>query len=570
MKNNLFSTLSFFLLSSAMASAVNAVPVNAAAARDLARNAMTTNVAGEPAVPTKEAAAAEYTAIAGDGLIVADTLIKVRIDLKKQAQTIDNIGASGCWFSEGIGRDWPSAKREKIAQLLFSQKLDQSGNPEGIGLSAWRFNIGAGTTEQGDSSGIKDFRKRTESFLGKDGKYNWSKQSGYQFFLRKAHEYGVENLIAFSNTPPVQFTKNGLGFKTEKDYKSNLKEDSYTAYADFLANVVKHFDAEGLHFQYVSPVNEPQWDWSHKFKEADQEGSPWKNEEIFKVTTALNTSLEQKKLNSKILITEAGMLNYLYSGNTGASKQIQQFFVPGSPLYVGGLSHVPKIIAGHSYYTESNDSVLVATRKKLADTAQHYGVNYWQSEYSMLADGFREGMKGKRSAMDCALFLSKIIYTDFTVGNATAWQFWNSYEPGKAEFDTRYYLIALDPKPDYKDGEFRVTKNLWALGHYSRFIRPGMKRVLSSTEKSTGSADQSLMISAYTDKNNKLVIVAVNYGTGSKRIGLDLLNTGRKYKKITSYLTDSAAENNMKASSLPARVTEIKLPARSISTIVLE
>jgi len=501
----------------------------------------------------------------------ADTTIKVTIDFNKKAQTIHNIGASGCWFSEGIGRDWPAAKREKIAQLLFSKKLDKAGNPEGIGLSAWRFNIGAGTAEQGDSSGIKDFRKRTESFLKPDGTYDWTKQSGYQFFLRKAHEYGVENLIAFSNTPPVQFARNGLGYKTEKDYTSNLKADAYDAYANFLAQVVKHFDAEGLHFQYVSPVNEPQWDWSRKYKEADQEGSPWKNEEIYKVTTALNTALDKEKLNSKILITEAGMLNYLYGGNTGASKQIQQFFNSKSPLYVGGLSHVPKVIAGHSYYTESNDTVLVSTRKKVADTALQYGVDYWQSEYSMLADGFREGVKGKRSAMDCALFLSKVIYTDLTVGNATAWQFWNSYEPGKAEFDTRYYLIALDPKPDYKDGEFTITKNLWALGHYSLFVRPGMQRIITSADN-TGqpTLNKNLLISSYIDKNNKLVVVAVNNGTIGIDLKLELKNTKKKYKKAVQYLTDSSDASNMKPSAVPSYQSGMLLPARSISTIVID
>jgi O-glycosyl hydrolase len=500
-----------------------------------------------------------------------DTTIKVTIDFNKTAQTIANIGASGCWFSEGIGRDWPAAKREKIAELLFSKKLDKTGNPQGIGLSAWRFNIGAGTAEQGDSSGIKDFRKRTESFLKPDGTYDWTKQSGYQFFLRKAKDDGVENLIAFSNTPPVQFARNGLGYKTEKDYTSNLKADAYGAYADFLAQVLKHFDAKGLHFNYVSPVNEPQWDWSRKYKEADQEGSPWKNEEIYKVTKALNTALDKEKLDSKILITEAGMLNYLYGGNTGASKQIQQFFNSKSPMYLGGLSHVPKVIAGHSYYTESNDTVLVDIRKKVADTALKYKVDYWQSEYSMLADGFREGVKGKRSAMDCALFLSKVIYSDLTVGNATAWQFWNSYEPGKAEFDTRYYLIALNPQPDYKDGEFTVTKNLWALGHYSLFVRPGMKRIITSTDTEGHPVlNKHLLISSYIDKNNKLVIVAINNGTTQIDLKLDLQNTKKKYKKAIQYLTDSSEAVNMKPSAISSYQSGIMLPGRSISTIVVD
>ncbi|RYE51593.1 MAG: beta-glycosidase [Sphingobacteriales bacterium] len=498
-----------------------------------------------------------------------DTLITVQIDLQKKAQVIDNFGSSGCWFSEGIGKYWPDAKRQKIAELLFSRKLDAGGQPQGIGLSAWRFNIGAGTLEQGDSSGIKDFRKRSDSFLNPDGTYDWNKQAGYRFFLQKAKDYGVENLIAFSNSPPVQFTKNGLGFKTEKDYRSNLREDSYTAYATFLSNVINHFDKQGLHFRYVSPVNEPQWDWSRKYMKADQEGSPWRNEEIFNIVKVLNSTLEQQKVSTKILVSEAGALNYLYGGTGGSSKQIQSFYDPGSKLFMGEFSRVPKIIAGHSYFTEADDHVLVDTRKKLADTAKAYGLNYWQSEYSMLADGFRDGQKGPRSAMDCALFLSKVIHNDLTVGNATAWQFWNAYEPGPANINTRYYLIALHPEKDFKNGEFSITKNLWALGHYSRFIRPGMTRVLSeSIGKKSAKSVKNLMVSSYLDANNNLVLVAINYGTAALNLTLDVKNAKRKYKSLTRYLTTDATDTNMKPESFKSVKELVSLPARSISTII--
>lgn len=499
--------------------------------------------------------------------ILQDTTISIRINLDQKAQTIDNFGSSGCWFSEGIGKYWPAEKKEKIAALLFSKKLDSKGQPEGIGLSAWRFNIGAGTLEQGDSSGIKDFRKRSDSFLNPDGTYDWNKQAGYRFFLQKAKDYGVEKLIAFSNSPPVQLTKNGLGFKTEKDYRSNLREDAYEVYASFLAAVIKHFDQQKLHFDYISPVNEPQWDWSRKYMEADQEGSPWTNEEIYKVTKALNTALESARLKSKILVTEAGMLTYLYGDKGLASRQVQHFFDPKSPLYLGKLSHVPKLVAGHSYFTESNDKVLLNTRKKLADTLKAYGLAYWQSEYSMLGDGFRDGLKGRRSNMDCALFLSKVIHADLTTGNAAAWQFWNAYEPGSAAFDTRYYLIALQPDPGFKDGQFSATKNLWALGHYSRFIRPGMTRVI--TEESSGGDGKDLMVSAYKDEQDKLVLVATNYGSKALQVRLDTGNAKKKYSSVTRYLTTAADEVNMKPERLNQYTQVISLPARSISTVVM-
>lgn len=173
----------------------------------------------------------------GSFLLTIDSVcsqpVTFTIDLKRKAQTIENIGASAAWYSEGIGKYWQPEKRERMAELLFSKGFDKSGNPLGIGLSAWRFNIGGGTAEQGDSSGIRNPVRRVEGFLSNDGTYNWNKQQGYLWFVKKAAFYGVENLIAFSNTPPVQFTKNGLGFNLQKNYEANLKEDKYGAYAGF-------------------------------------------------------------------------------------------------------------------------------------------------------------------------------------------------------------------------------------------------------------------------------------------------------------------------------------------------
>ena len=79
-------------------------------------------------------------------------------------------------------------------------------------------------------------------------------------------------------------------------FKTNLREDKYRAYAGFLATVVEHFDKEGLHFNFVSPVNEPQWDWSNKFGQMNQEGSPWHNRDIYRITTSLDYALASKKL----------------------------------------------------------------------------------------------------------------------------------------------------------------------------------------------------------------------------------------------------------------------------------
>ncbi len=497
--------------------------------------------------------------------------VSIKIDLKHKAQRIDNFGAAGAWFSEGVAKYWPTENREKMAQWLFSKELDAAGNPKGIGLSAWRFNIGGGTAEQGDSSGIVDFRRRAEGFLNSDGSYDWTKQSGYLWFTKKAQYYGVENLIAFSNTPPVQFTENGLGYKTVKDFKSNLRADQYENYARFLTDVLTHFKKDNLAFDYISPVNEPQWDWYHPYGKGNQEGTPWKNEEIAKVNKVLDAALTKAGLATKILTTEAGQLDFLYGKTGHANRQTQAFFDQKSDLSLNGLSHLPKIIGGHSYFTDKGDSSRIAIREHVADTTKKYGVDFWQTEYSMLGAGYKEGKTGPIPAIDCALFLSKVIHDDLVYGNACAWQLWNSWEPGKADFDTRYYVIALSPSnKEFTDGTVTETKNLWALGHYSRFVRPGMSRIvvvrndgLSKVERA-----QDLMVSAFANEK-QVVLVAVNYSS-EPRIMQPEGDFVKKKGSFSTYLTSADTAVNMQRTIIKRGNSTITVPARSMMTIVYD
>lgn len=513
--------------------------------------------------------AAIFFLLIANTFLVKSQTVTFTIDLKRKAQTIENIGASGAWYTEGIGKYWPAEKKERMAELLFSKSFDSSGNPLGIGLSAWRFNIGGGTFEQGDGSGIRNTFRRVESFLSPSGAYDLTKQQGYVWFTKKAVSYGVKDLIAFSNTAPVQFNKNGLGFKTAKDFVTNLSDDKYSDYAAFLATVLKHFDEEGIHFNYISPVNEPQWDWSAKFGSMNQEGSPWHNKDIYNIAVKLDSALTAQQLNTKILVTEAGDLTYLYSRYNHASKQLQQFYAKDSKFYLGNLSHLHKVIEGHSYFTDHGDSMIINVRKRLNDTATKYNVPFWQSEYSMLGDGYKEGSKERRSTMDCALFLAKIIHHDFTVADATAWHFWNAWEPGRADAETRYNLIALRNIADPRNADYTVTKNLWALGHYSRFVQPGMQRII--TERNDGSSlmqqAQGVMLSAFASES-KLTVVIINYTTAATTIGLNIPGV-KNIKQAKRYNTSAQNGEDMKPSLIES-INKVDLLPRSITTLVID
>lgn len=406
----------------------------------------------------------------------------VEIDIKTTYQTIESFSASDCWMPNYIGKYWSETEKENIAKLLFSREM-KDNKPEGIGLSGWRFNLGGGSAQQGDASGIEDISRRAESFMNPNtGTLDWTKQQGQQFFIEKAKEYGCEQFVMFSNTPPVYLTKNGKGFSNMGAY-SNLKDDRYRDFAQYISTVIQYFkDNKGIDFSYVSPVNEPQYNWDN-----GQEGSGWQNSEIKRLTEEIDKAFTDRGIQSKILLGEAGAWNYLYEtdGDTGRKNVIYNFFDKSSPNYIGDLTHVAPIIAGHSYWTDGDWETLIRVRSQVSQKASLVGLRLYQTEWSMLGDGYRESEFvgfDKASYMDIALYMSKVIHGDLVYANVSSWSFWTSVDVERWGHKNRFLLIKATPAGGpYADitqsGSHEDTKTLWVLGNYSLFIKPGYKRL---------------------------------------------------------------------------------------------
>jgi O-glycosyl hydrolase len=473
----------------------------------------------------------------------------ITIDVSKTYQTISNFAASDAWAGQFVG-NWPDAKREKIADLLFSLDNNADGSPKGIGLSLWRFNIGGGSTQQGNASGIKDEWRRAESFLNNDGSYNWQKQAGQIWFLKAAKKRHVNQFLGFTNTPPVPFTSNGKAYANAG--KVNIAPDKYDAFADYLVNTVKGIEKiSNIKFDYISPVNEPQWDWS----DGGQEGCPYSNAEIAGLVRSINNKFNENNINSSILVAEAGSINYLFTkgDKPGKGNQVSDFFKPGSPNYLGNLANVSNTIAAHSYFTTSPLQVSVKARKALADTiAGVTGLNFWQSEYCILGDNAGEISGNKRDlGINAALYLASVIHTDLAVANASAWQWWTAISP----YDYKDGLIYIDKNKT--DGNFYSSKMLWAFGNYSRFVRPGATRVEAGV--SAGAAPK-LLVSAFK-KDKALTLVIVNPSADDITVKLDAGTT--KVQFASSYLTSQNAE--LQAGKISGSSSMI--PGRSVVTI---
>ncbi len=465
----------------------------------------------------------------------------ITIDIGKTFQTMDGFGASDCWTANYVGRDWSFDQREAIARLLFSKEIKE-GDPEGISLSMWRFNLGAGTSEQGNASGIEDQSRRAECFLNEDGTFNWQKQQGQQFFLEKAHEYGCNSFVMFSNSPPVYYTFNGKGYSDRGAY-SNLKPEHYTDFALYMANVASYFkNNKNIPFSYISPVNEPQYNWDAP----SQEGTGWQNKEIKHLAVELDKALTQQNLESKILITESGDWEYLYKskGNAGRSNQIKEFFSPQSENYIGDLSHVPPLIGGHSYWTDGNWNTLSQVRQELASAAASHGLKIYQTEWSMLGDHYNDkDYPGNETStyLDIALHMAKVMHHDLTTANVSSWSYWTALDMDRWNHKNRFLLIKLTPAGGaYGDisqsGSHEAMKNLWVLGNYSLFIRPGYQRIDLNIKNPSDSFFGSAWLSPSKDK---VVIVFTNMTANSLEVALDLKGMSKKHLSIKRYVTSS-------------------------------
>lgn len=486
----------------------------------------------------------------------------VIINAEETFQVITSFGASDCWIPAFIGKKWTST-RDRISELLFSSEM-KDGQPQGIGLTEWRVNLGGGTMEQGEASGLKDKTRRAESYLTDNLTLDWSRCEGQRYFMSRAKQLGCNRFTLFSNTPPVQYTSNGKGFSSSGD-KSNLKSDCYDDFAKYMTDVAQHYINQGYPITHISPVNEPQYNWDN-----GQEGSGWANSEVAKIARELDKSLTSAGLPTDILLAEAGDWESLYktTSDPNRSNVLEAFFTPGSSSYVGDLKHMKKIISGHSYWTDSSWDKMRNIRAQLALAAKRYEVEVWQTEWSMLSEYVQSEFVGFEAAseMDIALYMSKVIHNDLTVAEVTSWSYWTSMGVPLWGHKNRFLLISLIPAGGVNDdieneGSHRATATLWVLGNYSRFIRPGYRRIHVGISES-----RSFFGSAWiSPERDKIVVVYSNLSDKGVRLNETHKGWSDEVKSIATYTT---AENKSLKERHIAAGKVIVLDAKSVTTVV--
>jgi hypothetical protein len=468
------------------------------------------------------------------------------IDPATQFQTIDYFTASDCWSMQEIG-GWSDASREKVADLLFSRE-------KGIGLSAWRFNLGGGI----EHSKIPNSWHTAETFEVAKGKYDWSRCENARWFLAAAKARGVKTFIAFCNSPPRRLTLNGMT-SGEKDpsITSNLKPGMESQYGDYLGDILLHFRdnpdaAQRIAFNWVSPINEPQWDWI-----GGQEGSRASNADILRQYRAINLSLRTRKLSTHILGPESGSVPDMYQFDRGVSGKYKSEFGDYADLLCNDAMAplLDRTICYHSYWSEDPKQIIAYRTQLRAKMDQHPSWRIMESEFCIM-------QPGRDLGMDAALRAMRVVHCDLSIVNACAWSWWLAI----SNVNFKDGLLYTDWKKPGDAENVMPSKLLWSLGNFSRFVRPGMVRVAI---RETGAKHDlyGLVGTAYRDPVTRQTI-AVYINSKPEPVELELRVENSSGLRWTPYVTSDGSDEDLKAHGVFPERQSYTVPGKSVVTFV--
>ncbi len=289
------------------------------------------------------------------------------------------------------------------------------------------------------------------------------------------------------------------------DNGGHLLASHYQDYANLLSQYVRNMAARGITIHAVSVANEPNFTASY-------ESSRWTASEFAAFLPILADTFTRDGVTAKIVLPEETSWNFDLASTI--------FSDPNLSADVG-------IVAGHNY-GGTPGPVPGAQGKAL-----------WETETSS-TEAFNAGISN-------ALGWAKNIHDFLTIAHAGAWHYWWIKSSGNDDAG----LLGSN---------WQLTKRFWAVGNYSRFVRPGWVDIGATN-------DGSVLVSAFKDPvSGQFAIVAVNQGNAAT----ETFNLrGFAARSVTPWVTsadfDLAAQARMKVHGSSFTVD---LPAQSITTFV--
>ena len=460
--------------------------------------------------------------ILNNGVGTGGAALRARTGVKHQ--TVRSFGVSGAWWSTGIG---DRSTMDEILALLFTDR--------GIALNTYRQNIGGGRAEGplNDSGTGPDPWRAVPCPLKADGSIDITADAKGWMVLQKIMALGtVEDVVLFMNSPPAGMTVNGRTYNPASG--SNLRPECYNQYAAYCADVTKAYLEAGIPVRYISPINEPQWQWNDGW----QEGCHYAPEEALRLTRLVVAELNRRRLPVKISVNESAE----YRDNR-YTYQFYESLLSDSTIYPY-IDH----FAVHGYSADAQiRSDLYAWTRSAAGRLGKTALPVYQSEYAAWkADT-------NLSAAERLTMTARALHEDLTLMNVSSWDYFAAVARGADAL-----IVVNDNRPEY----YALTRHFWAIGNYSKFIK-GYTRV----EVEGAGLPEGVMGSAYLAPDGKeLVFVAVNDTAADKTVALAGLPAGSR---------GEVYETSMQRTCETARGIMLAdngyvLPAESVTTFVFQ
>ena len=130
--------------------------------------------------------------------------------------------------------------------------------------------------------------------------------------------------------------------------------------------------------------------------------------------------------------------------------------------------------------------------------------------------------------MGSALRVANMIHDALTISNMNAWHFWWIYSCSEPSCGNG----ALWPQGQGNPDNVEPTKRLWVMGNYSRFARPGARRI-----DATKNPERDVKVTAYRDSlKTKIAVVILN--SKNEEFKADFNFGSTKIESFKPYVTD--------------------------------
>ncbi|WP_303834350.1 discoidin domain-containing protein [Ruminococcus flavefaciens] len=447
-------------------------------------------------------------------------------------------GTSLCWWANRVG----------YSDTLAQKAADTFYGDDGLCLNIARFNIGGGddpshTHITRTDSNMPGYTKYNNGVVT----YDWNADANQRNVLKKCIEAAGDDMIVemFSNSPPYYMTNSGCSSGAKDSGQNNLRDDKYTDFAEYLAEVTAHYENDwGIHVQSITPMNEPYTNYWGAYSNK-QEGCHFdQGASMDKIYQELSKSLKKRNIND--IIISACDESVIDTAISSWNK----------------MSDTTKALIGridtHTYGGSQ--------RTQLKNTAINANRNLWMSEVD---GGSTAGTNA--GEMGAALWLADRITLDCSELNCSAWILWQvidnhissvgmngNKDKGMVNTQGGYWGLAV---ADHDNNNIILTKKYYAMGQFSRYINPGMTMLKASNN----------CLAALDTKNDKLVIVATNDGSGSKQLVFDLSqfsSVGTSAQIIRTSNTESWKD--VGKANVSGGVLDVTLPAQSITTFIID